>query len=159
MSRYVKNGETKSIYDLRKMYPNSMIPDDGDMSWDGWEKLQPSSIPKALPNYRVDEGIPDGNKQTWLQVPLTANEVASLYECVLNAHLDNIAQSDRWTNRFTFVARAAYPNAWQEKAKAFGTWMDKCNMHMYFLIEQILADELIALTEEEFIASLPGFDE
>lgn len=75
MSRYVKNGEVKSIYELRQMYPNSLIPDNGDMSWDDWLLLQPTPAPAPLPGHHVEEGAPDGDQQTWVQVPYTNEEL------------------------------------------------------------------------------------
>jgi hypothetical protein len=79
------------------------------------------------------------------------------YETALDGHLDSVAQEDRWTNRFTFVARAGYPNMWQDKAIAFGTWMDTCNVQAYMLMQQVIAGEVPAPTIEEFIAGLPEF--
>jgi len=79
------------------------------------------------------------------------------YEQALDEHLDKAAQEDRWSNRFTFVARAGYPNRWQQEAIAFGVWMDGCNEHAYALLQQVAAGEVPMPTLEEFIAGLPEY--
>jgi hypothetical protein len=79
------------------------------------------------------------------------------YEQALDEHLDKAAQEDRWSNRFTFVARAGYPNMWQQKAIAFGTWMDTCNAHAYQMLQDVIAGTIQMPTIEDFIAGLPEF--
>lgn len=79
------------------------------------------------------------------------------YEAELDRHLDAVAQADRWRDRFTFAARASYPNPWQQKAIAFGTWMDTCNILAYELLLKVEAGSVPAPTIEEFIAGLPEF--
>lgn len=79
------------------------------------------------------------------------------YEAILDNHLDSVAQADRWDNRFTFVARAGYPNHWQQQAIAFGIWMDTCNAQAYLMLQEVIAGNIPVPTPEEFINSLPVF--
>jgi len=79
------------------------------------------------------------------------------YEQALDEHLDKAAQEDRWSNRFTFVARAGYPNRWQQEAIAFGVWMDSCNEHAYALLQKVAAGEVPMPSLEEFIDGLPEY--
>jgi hypothetical protein len=53
------------------------------------------------------------------------------------------------------VARAAYPNPWQQQAIAFGTWMDQCNVHAYALMESVQAGTIPLPSLEDFVAGLP----
>jgi len=97
------------------------------------------------------------NPETGVPEPLTPAQIVALYEQALDSHLDKAAQQDRWSNRFTFVARAGYPNRWQQEAIAFGTWMDSCNEHAYALLQQVAAGEVPMPSLEEFIAGLPEY--
>lgn len=90
-------------------------------------------------------------------LPVSPQLTQADYESALDAHLDSVAKADRWSNRFTFVARAGYPNNWQQKAIAFGTWMDTCNIMAYELLLKVEAGTVPAPTIEEFIAGLPEF--
>jgi hypothetical protein len=80
------------------------------------------------------------------------------YEAALDKHLDSVAQADRWSDRFTFAARAAYPNPWQQKAIAFGTWMDNCNAVAYNFMQKITSGELELCPVEDFLKLLPVFE-
>jgi len=70
-------------------------------------------------------------------------------------HMDAVAQSDGWDNRWTCVARAGYSNPWQAKAVAFGGWMDACWEHAIQVQADVLAGNRAAPTEAELIAELP----
>lgn len=81
---------------------------------------------------------------------------AAEFEQALDAHFDTIAQSDRWDNRFTLMVRAGFPNLWREKAIAFGTWVDECNVFAIDLLGRVMAGEAPPpATIEAFIAMLP----
>lgn len=78
------------------------------------------------------------------------------FEQALDTHFDTIAQADRWDNRFTLMVRAAFPNLWQEKAIAFGMWVDTCNVFAIELLAQVMAGEVAPPpTTEAFLAMLP----
>jgi len=121
------------------------IPADHRAQWDGsnWQY-----VPIILTPENQETGVPE---------PLTQEQIVALYEQALDEHLDSVAQSDRWSNRFTFVARAGYPNRWQQEAIAFGVWMDSCNEHAYALLQQVAAGEVPMPTLEEFIDGLPEY--
>lgn len=87
--------------------------------------------------------------------PLTTAQIVSQYESALDAHLDSVAQADRWRDRFTFAVRAGYENPWQTKAKTFGTWMDACNVQAYALLAAVTAGTAELPTVEDFIAAMP----
>jgi hypothetical protein len=91
-------------------------------------------------------------------VELTQAELIDTYEKALDNHLDSVAKADRWDSRFTFAARAAYPNPWQQQAIAFGTWMDTCNVQAFALLQEVLAGETELPSIEDFIAGLPVFE-
>lgn len=86
---------------------------------------------------------------------ITDDDILSAYENALDSYLDSVAKLDRWDNRFTFVARAAYPNKWQQKAIAFGTWMDDCNDRAYYLMLDVKSGKKELPSIEDFIKSLP----
>lgn len=85
----------------------------------------------------------------------TTEQVIARYEAALDARLDAVAQADRWRDRFTFAVRAGYENPWQTKAKAFGTWMDECNVQAYALLAAVTAGTAELPTVEDFIAAMP----
>lgn len=81
----------------------------------------------------------------------------SRYESALDAHLDSVARSYRYDNRFTFALRAAYAGPWQAEGIAFAQWMDTCNAQSFALLQQVLAGQAALPSLEEFIAALPEF--
>ena len=89
---------------------------------------------------------------------LTQAQVIRQYEMALDAHLDAVAQSHRYDNRFTFAMRAGYPGPWQADGIAFGTWMDTCNEQAFTLLQNVLAGTAELPTIEDFIAALPPHD-
>lgn len=89
---------------------------------------------------------------------LTQDQIVRQYEITLDRHLDAVAKSHRYDNRFTFVARAGYPGPWQADGIAFGTWMDTCNEQAYMLLQNVLAGTAELPTIEDFIAALPPHD-
>lgn len=99
---------------------------------------------------------PDGLPQLIDRPDLTAKQLTAQYETALDAHLDAVAQADRWRDRFTFAVRAGYANPWQAKAKAFGAWMDACNAQAYALLADVESGKAELPTVEDFIASLPA---
>ena len=117
----------------------------------------------------ADPVYPDSDLFFWTEnedgslnvTPKTQEQVLQVkllkYEQALDAHLDSVAQKDRWRDRFTFVARAGYPNPWQTKAIAFGTWMDQCNTLAYAYMEALIAGTEQMKPVEDLIASLPEF--
>lgn len=88
----------------------------------------------------------------------TVEQTIARYEAALDAHLDAVARADRWNSRFTFALRASYPNAWRDKATAFGIWMDNCNAQAYALLKSVQEGSVEIPTLAEFIASLPAFE-
>jgi hypothetical protein len=95
------------------------------------------------------------NDQWSLDVVAERNSIIAQYESALDAHLDAVAKADRWRDRFTFALRAGFPNPWQAKAEAFGTWMDECNAQAYKLLNAVKAGTSALPSVDEFIASLP----
>lgn len=77
------------------------------------------------------------------------------YDQALTDHLDAVAQSDQWENRITLAVRAGYPNPWQPKAIAFGTWMDSCNALGYQMLADFQHGLIPQPTVAEFVAALP----
>lgn len=116
----------------------------------------PASVPQGWSWYH------DGWSLTWeddpiVEVRVTPEQIIAQYEAALDEHLDAVAQADRWDDRRSFALRAAYPNPWQQKATAYGTWMDACNAQSYTLMQQVLAGEIEIPSIEDFIASLPVY--
>lgn len=132
---------------------NNQIPSDVVEITDEyrWELIAGQSEGKLI--------APDNTGYPVLSDPvINQNQIISKYESALDEYLDSVARADRWDNRFTFVARAAYPNPWQQQAIAFGTWMDECNVYAYALMQGVINGEVELPTIEEFIAGLPTFE-
>lgn len=77
------------------------------------------------------------------------------YTAALDDFIDDTAKADRWDNRITCVMRAGYPNLWQAKGVAFGTWMDACYALAYQIMAEVQAASRSLPTIEEFLAEMP----
>lgn len=109
----------------------------------------------------------DGQWRTkWLVSDLPPEQVAinqasaqaaliASYTAALDAHIDAVAQADRWDSRITCALRASYPNPWQVKGIAFGTWMDTCYALAYQIMADVQAQTRTLPTIDEFIAEMP----
>jgi hypothetical protein len=148
---YVINGESFGAgaflnQEIRDRMQVTMLSDPAppdDYSPDTYDRREINDAPYVVYTRKSDEQI----QALMLQ----------RYEQALDEHLDKAAQEDRWSNRFTFVARAGYPNRWQQEAIAFGIWMDSCNEHAYALLQKVVTGEVPMPTLEEFIAGLPEY--
>lgn len=125
-------------------------------------------------NNRISAIIPDsvplradpGNSIQWWPDAVTPPAIGTAapppsakdYERALDAHIDAVAKADRWDNRITCIARAGYPNVWQAKAIAFGTWMDTCYVLAYQVMAEVKAGARPLPTIEEFIAMMPPME-
>lgn len=124
--------------------------------------------PNAAPHTAANGTIPDGMRKaryindSWvdeeaesLAADLAVQALKSL-ERALETHMDSVAQTDGWDNRWSCVARAAYPNPWQAKAVAFGGWMDACWVVIIQAQADIAAGTRTVPMIEEAIAELPA---
>ena len=82
-------------------------------------------------------------------------EIIAAMERVIESYMDAIAQGRRWDNRWTYVARSGYPNAWQSEAAAYGQWMDACWAYAFQVQTDAQASNRTVPTAEELIAELP----
>lgn len=87
----------------------------------------------------------------------TVGQTVARYEAALDAHLDSVARSYRYDNRFTFALRAGYAGVYHDEGVAFAVWMDTCNIQSYELMEKVIRGEAEMPTVSEFIALLPEF--
>ena len=85
----------------------------------------------------------------------TPTQIAQELEQAIDRHIDAIASADKWDSRITCTMRAGYPNPWQNKAIAFGQWMDACYAHCIQVQAAVLAGTRLVPTEAELIAELP----
>jgi hypothetical protein len=95
-----------------------------------------------------------------LQAELAAQEQAALikrYEGALDAHLDSVAHTHRYTDRFTFALRAGYPGPYQAEGVAYAQWMDACNVQAFSLLQRVLSGQEALPSLEAFIGALPTF--
>ena len=117
---------------------------------------------------RVIEAPPvltsNGYAQAWVTVPLSESERAAAVQAALNvietaldAHLDAVAHSFRFTDRTRLALRAGYPNPWQALGIAFGTWMDTCNSMTAAGLQDVLDGTIPLPSAAEVIAQLPEF--
>jgi hypothetical protein len=91
------------------------------------------------------------------QVPpaKTPAQISQELERVLDQHIESVAHADRWDSRITCAMRAGYPNPWQNKAIAFGQWMDACYAHCIQVQADVAAGTRPVPTSAELIAELP----
>ena len=77
------------------------------------------------------------------------------YDKALTAHLDAVAQSRRWQDRISLMARAGFPGPWQADAIAFGQWADTCNSIGYAILADFQAGNIPQPTVQEVLDALP----
>jgi hypothetical protein len=75
--RYVKDGIVHTITNVRAQNPGMSIREGADLSDLGYAPLIEALMPPADAGFRVIEGTPTGNTQTWLQKPLDIEIVRS----------------------------------------------------------------------------------
>lgn len=95
--------------------------------------------------------------QTAIDEKIAEQNAATIarYTAALDAHIDAVAQSDRWDSRITCALRAAYPNQWQAKGIAFGEWMDACYALAYQIMADVQAQTRTLPTIDAFLAEMP----
>lgn len=104
--------------------------------------------------------VPDKTGRPVLADPLppTIEQIIAEYESSLDRHLDAVAKSCRYDNRFTFALRAGFPGPYHDEAVKFAGWMDACNVQAFALLESVVAGQAELPTVEAFISALPVFD-
>lgn len=155
---------------IREAFPSTSFPehlDEADLSSFGFAPVRLSPRPVFDPmTHAVYEGEPelaDGiYSQTWViraktpeELSAAQTELLASYTSALDAHIDATAKADRWDNRITCVMRAGYPNQWQAKGIAFGTWMDTCYALAYQIMADVQAGTRALPTIQEFISEMP----
>jgi hypothetical protein len=155
--RYVKqsNNTVEHINVIRQQFPNTSIPEGGDVSHLGYVLLITTQKPDALPWHTVVEAAPVNNVQTWQQVPMTTPEIQAVFVAAMEAHFDSKAQEKKYDNRLTCALRAGYAGPFQAEGQAFAVWMDTCNAYGYSEMEKVLAGQRPMPTPDELIAEFP----
>lgn len=87
--------------------------------------------------------------------PPPTERIIAQYTAALDRHIDDVAHDDQWDNRITCIARAGYPNPWQQRAIAFGTWMDTCYALAYQIMAEVQGGVRQLPSIAEFIAEMP----
>lgn len=93
MALYVKNNNLFHISEVRRLHPNTSLPDGGNASSLGYEKLITSAPPAPLPWHTVDQGAPVNNTQTWVQIPWSAQEIIDFVSKRVQNRLDDFAKT------------------------------------------------------------------
>lgn len=79
MARYVNQttNEVKTFQQIREEFPNTSFPENGvfDVASFGYAYLIETPQPNPNPGYKVVEGSPVNNTQTWNQVAYTQEEL------------------------------------------------------------------------------------
>lgn len=132
----------------------------------GYALIHPASPPPQEPGFVVEAAPPvevDGKwYYGWTQRLMSETEqvaaqqaLIARYSAELDKFLDQTAQGDRWDNRLTCIARAGYPNPWQQRAIAFGIWMDTCYALAYQILGEVLAEQRPLPTLDELLGEMP----
>ncbi len=85
-------------------------------------------------------------------------ELIAEYTEALTRHLDKIAQSRRYDNRITFMARAGFAGPFQAEATAFAIWADTCNALGYQILDEVLSGQRPMPTVQGFLDLLPSME-
>lgn len=123
---------------------NNKVHDD-----DNGRALSLSIWPKnAVPITQIEADI-------LLKPQLTQAEQFYAIEHRIEQHMDSVAQSDKWDNRWTCSARAGYINPWQTRAIAFGQWMDACWLYTIQEQQKVIAGTRTMPTPDQAVIELP----
>ena len=106
-----------------------------------------STLASALP-----EGV-----EVLPHVPSQAELIAAYTEA-LTRHLDKTAQSRRYDDRITCMARAGFAGPFQAEATAFAIWADTCNALGYQVLGEVLGGQRPMPTVQGFIDLLPPME-
>lgn len=98
MTVYVKDNVIFHIAEIRQLHTNVSIPEDSDIEFLGYYKLIASVPPEPLPWHRVDQGVPENNTQTWIQMPLSEQEIIDLVTKKVQQRLDDFANTRGYDN-------------------------------------------------------------
>lgn len=90
-------------------------------------------------------------------VPSQAELIAAYTEA-LTRHLDKIAQSRRYDDRITCMARAGFSGPFQAEATAFAIWADTCNALGYQILAEVLSGQRPMPTVQGFLDLLPPME-
>jgi hypothetical protein len=156
MAKYLKDGVLLSIDQVRRLHPDSSIPDGADLSSLGYTLFKLTSAPAPLPWHRVVESEPDSAEQRWTQVRLTNDEIKNVLLAAVRTHIENIATGRGWTSPESCTARAGYPGPWQDEAILFANWMDDCYVKLFELFNEFEGDsEKLPVSVDAYISNLP----
>lgn len=166
-----------TVEQFKAAHPDVGLPSDPtileqiDWSATGYARILPTPMPVYDPLTQTVRAVTPGKAdgqwwQQWEVVGLPTDQIAAnqaaaqaaliaRYTSALDAHIDAEARKDRWDSRITCVARASYPNVWQNRAVAFGTWMDTCYVLAYQVLAEVQAGTRTLPTIEEFLALMP----
>lgn len=86
------------------------------------------------------------------------SEVIATYTAALTRHLDETAQSKRYDDRISCMARAGFSGPFQAEATAFAIWADTCNALGYQIMAEVLAGQRELPTIDEFLALMPEME-
>lgn len=154
--KYVKNNQIFFIDEIRAMFPNTSIPNDANLEEFGFYKLIPTSPPAVLPWHRIDQAPPDGNVQTWVQIPLTEAEIIAQCSALLEEKLNNFAKERGYD---TILAACSYATSTVDKFRNEGQICVKHRDNSWYRLFEILAEVRdgfrLMPTWEELDAELP----
>lgn len=86
------------------------------------------------------------------------SELIAAYTEALTRHLDKTAQSRRYDDRITCMARAGFAGPFQAEATAFAIWADTCNALGYQILEEVLGGQRPMPTVQGFLDLLPPME-
>lgn len=137
MTLYVKNNTIFHISEVRRLHPNTSLPDGGDATSIGYEKLIASAPPAPLPWHTVDQGAPVNNTQTWVQIPMSEDEIVSQVSQQVQQRLDSFAQTRSYDNLLSACSYASDPNP---KFSAEGQYCVSARSQTWEKLYSIMAD-------------------
>lgn len=85
-------------------------------------------------------------------------ELIAEYTEALTRHLNKTAQSRRYDDRITCMARAGFAGPFQVEATAFAIWADTCNALGYQILDEVLSGQRPMPTVQGFLDLLPPME-
>jgi hypothetical protein len=119
MTVYVKNNTLFHISEVRALHPSTSLPDGGDATSLGYEKLITSAPPAPLPWHVVDQGAPVNNVQTWVQIPLSTQEIIDSVSKQVQDRLNDFAQTGSYDS---ILSATTYATSAVSKFKTEGQY-------------------------------------
>lgn len=157
--RYIKTTTNKiySIDDVRAENPNVSITDGVDLSEFGYAFLIETPAPAAMPWHYVTEGAPVDNMQTWVQTPMSVEEITQVCSNAVQSRLDAFAKTRNYDGIMSACTYAASSNlTFKAEGQRCADLRDDTWATCYLILNQVMSGNRTMPSLAELFSELPA---